>query len=82
MAVTHSHCSTLVSASKRVILNDMAQYFEDKQSKLAACVSAQSGRYRSPQSAFEDKRICDATERINGVVAGPNGDGDFHHDER
>ncbi|WP_329334502.1 SGNH/GDSL hydrolase family protein [Streptomyces sp. NBC_00663] len=74
-------CSTLVSASQRVILNDMAQYFEDKQSALAASMSAENVHYRSPQSAFEGKRICDATEGINGVVAGPNGDGDFHHDD-
>ncbi|MET8485939.1 SGNH/GDSL hydrolase family protein [Streptomyces tendae] len=72
-------CSTVVSASQRVILNDMAQYFEDKQSELAASMTAQNVRYRSPQSAFEGKRICDSPEGINGMVAGPNGDGDFHH---
>ncbi|WP_266744834.1 hypothetical protein [Streptomyces sp. NBC_01221] len=72
-------CSTLVSASQRVILNDMAQYFEDKQRELANSMSADGVRYRSPQSAFEGKRICDPTEGINGVVAGPYGDGDFHH---
>ncbi|MFF3503159.1 SGNH/GDSL hydrolase family protein [Streptomyces sp. NPDC003247] len=74
-------CSTLVSASQRVILNDMAQYFEDRQSELATSMSAENVRYKSPQSAFEGKRICDATEGINGVVAGPNGDGDFHQDD-
>ncbi|MFD8687186.1 SGNH/GDSL hydrolase family protein [Streptomyces sp. NPDC059651] len=74
-------CSTLVSAAQRVILNDMAQYFEDQQKALAASMSADGVRYRSPQSAFEGKRICDPTEGINGVVAGPNGDGDFHHDD-
>ncbi|MFF4485069.1 hypothetical protein ACFY0F_01015 [Streptomyces sp. NPDC001544] len=74
-------CSTLVSASQRVILNNMAQYFESKQSELATSMAADGVRFRSPQSAFEGKRICDPTEGINGVVAGPNGDGDFHHDD-
>ncbi|WP_327259456.1 hypothetical protein [Streptomyces sp. NBC_01240] len=41
-------CSTLVSASQRVILNDMAQYFEDKQRELANSMSADGVRYRSP----------------------------------
>ncbi|WP_308013501.1 GDSL-type esterase/lipase family protein [Streptomyces beigongshangae] len=72
-------CSTLVSASQRVILNDMAQYFEDEQRELALSMSAYNVKYRSPQSAFEGKRICDSPEGINGVVAGPKGDGDFHH---
>ncbi|GGQ49591.1 hypothetical protein GCM10010279_68710 [Streptomyces mutabilis] len=72
-------CSTLVSASQRIILNDMAKYFEDEQRELALAMSADNVRYRSPQSAFEGKRICDSPEGINGVVAGPNGDGDFHH---
>jgi len=74
-------CSTLVSASQRVILNNMAQYFEDRQSALALSLSSLGVRYRSPQSAFEGKRICDSPEGINGVVAGPNGDGDFHHED-
>ncbi|KQW09146.1 hypothetical protein [Streptomyces sp. Root369] len=74
-------CSTLVSASQRVILNNMAQYFEDKQRDLAASKASAGVRYRSPQTAFEGKRICDTPEGINGVVAGPNGDGDFHHDD-
>lgn len=73
-------CSALVSASQGVILNNMAQYVERRQSELAVSMSAQGVRYRFPQSAFEGKRICDAPEGINGVVAGPNGDGDFHHD--
>lgn len=72
-------CSTLVSASQRVILNDMAQYFDDKQRELALSMSGDGVRYRSPQPAFEGKRICDPTAGINGIVAGPNGDGDFHH---
>lgn len=72
-------CSTLVSASQRVILNGMAEYFEDEQRELALSMNADNVRYRSPQSAFEGKRICDSPEGINGVVAGPNGDGDFHH---
>jgi hypothetical protein len=75
-------CSTLVSASQRVILNDMAKYFEDEQRELALSMNADNVRYRSPQSAFEGKRICDSPEGINGVVAGPNGDGDFHHGDK
>ncbi|MEU6608696.1 hypothetical protein ABZ922_27210 [Streptomyces shenzhenensis] len=50
-------------------------------SELAVSMSAEGVRYRSPRSAFEGRRICDATEGINGVVAGPNSDGDFHHDD-
>ncbi|MDG9721089.1 SGNH/GDSL hydrolase family protein [Streptomyces sp. DH24] len=75
-------CSTLVSASQRVILNDMAVYFESKQRELALSMSASNVRYRSPQAAFEGKRICDSPEGINGIVAGPNGDGDFHHGDQ
>ncbi|MFJ8715858.1 SGNH/GDSL hydrolase family protein [Streptomyces violaceus] len=75
-------CSTLVSASQRVILNDMAEYFENEQRELALSMNADNVRYRSPQSAFEGKRICDSPEGINGVVAGPNGDGDFHHGDK
>ncbi|MFC8349559.1 SGNH/GDSL hydrolase family protein [Streptomyces sp. NPDC057280] len=72
-------CPTLVSATQRVTLNNMALYFEDKQRDLAASMSAEHVLYRSPQSAFDGKRICDSPEGINGIVAGPNGDGDFHH---
>jgi hypothetical protein len=72
-------CSTLVSASQRVILNDMAEYFEDEQHKLALSMSTYNVEYRSPQDAFDGQRICDSPEGINGLVAGPNGDGDFHH---
>ncbi|MFC7900920.1 hypothetical protein ACFUV1_12300 [Streptomyces griseoincarnatus] len=75
-------CSTLVSASQRVILNDMAEYVESKRRELALSMSASNVRYRSPQAAFEGKRICDSPEGINGVVAGPNGDGDFHHSDK
>ncbi|MHC0430864.1 SGNH/GDSL hydrolase family protein [Streptomyces sp. O3] len=76
-------CQTAVSASQRVILNRMAEYFEDKQRELAMSMSAEGVRYRSPQSAFDGKRLCDSPEGINGIVSGPNGDGDFHHgDER
>ncbi|BFO14938.1 hypothetical protein SHKM778_13260 [Streptomyces sp. KM77-8] len=30
---------------------------------------------------FANERICDSPEGINGVAAGPNGGGDFHHDD-
>lgn len=69
----------MVSASQRVILNDMAEYFESKQREFTLSMSAFNVCYRSPQAAFEGKRICDSPEGINGVVAGPKGDGDFHH---
>ncbi|MFI8191974.1 hypothetical protein ACIF8T_24820 [Streptomyces sp. NPDC085946] len=75
-------CSILVSASQRVILNNMAECFEDQQRKLALSMSADNVQYRSPQPAFEGKRICDSPEGINGVVVGSNGDGDFHHDDK
>ncbi|WP_146252222.1 SGNH/GDSL hydrolase family protein [Streptomyces carminius] len=57
----------------------MAEYFEEKQRELALSMTAENVRYRSPQSAFEGRCICDSPEGINVVVAGPNGDGDFHH---
>ncbi|MFE7909031.1 MULTISPECIES: hypothetical protein [Streptomyces] len=57
----------------------MAEYFESKQRQLALSMSASNVLYRSPQAAFEGKRICDSPKGINGVVAGANGDGDFHH---
>ncbi|CAL9328348.1 hypothetical protein SUDANB1_00015 [Streptomyces sp. enrichment culture] len=44
-----------MSASQRVILNDMAEYFESEQRELALSMSASNVRYRSPQSAFEGK---------------------------
>ncbi|WP_326734261.1 golvesin C-terminal-like domain-containing protein [Streptomyces sp. NBC_01022] len=73
-------CSTVVSAAQRAILNDMAHYFENEQIALALDMKA-NVEYRSPATGFNGKRICDATEGINGLVAGPNGDGDFHHDD-
>ncbi|MEU2747356.1 hypothetical protein ABZ613_13865 [Streptomyces collinus] len=60
----------------------MAKYFEDEQRELALSMNADNVRYRCPQSAFKGKRICDSPEGINGVVAGPNGDGDFHHGDK
>lgn len=57
----------------------MAEYFESKQRQLALSMSASNVLYRSPQAAFEGKRICDSPKGTNGVVAGANGDGDFHH---
>ncbi|MFI0507487.1 hypothetical protein ACH3WN_32315 [Streptomyces albogriseolus] len=60
----------------------MAAYIESKQRELALSMSTSHVRYRSPQAAFEDKRICDSPEGINGVVAGRNDDGDFHHGDK
>ncbi|MEU0853136.1 hypothetical protein ABZ387_35155 [Streptomyces flaveolus] len=57
----------------------MAEYFEDEQHKLALSMSTYNVEYRYPQDAFDGQRICDSPEGINGLVAGPNGDGDFHH---
>ncbi|MFC9061730.1 hypothetical protein ACFTXB_27360 [Streptomyces sp. NPDC057074] len=34
--------------------------------------------FADPISAFRGHGICDGDEWINRVVAGPNGDGDFH----
>jgi hypothetical protein len=59
-----------------------AEYFESKQRDLALSMNASNVRYRSPRSAFEGKRICDSPEGINGDVAGPKGDGDFHHGDK
>ncbi|MFD4408188.1 hypothetical protein [Streptomyces sp. NPDC058476] len=57
----------------------MAQHFEDQQRALALSLSSSGVTFKSPQNAFNGKRVCDAQEGITGLVAGPNGDGDFHH---
>ncbi|MFI9291234.1 hypothetical protein [Streptomyces gardneri] len=78
-------CAAVVSAEGRALLNRSADYLEVKQREAAESMSASNVRFKSPQTAFDGKRVCDATEGINGLVSGPVGGGDFHqgvHDVR
>ncbi|WP_328910558.1 GDSL-type esterase/lipase family protein [Streptomyces sp. NBC_00234] len=72
-------CTALLTPTQGEIINRMAQYFEDKQKALATEMHALGVTFKSPQAAFEGKRVCDDPEGINGIVAGPNGEGDFGH---
>ncbi|MFI1070373.1 SGNH/GDSL hydrolase family protein [Streptomyces puniciscabiei] len=61
-------------------LNYLADYLRDKQ-KAKVDELKRSGTkvaFADPIPAFKGHGICDSNEWINRVVAGPNGDGDFH----
>jgi hypothetical protein len=61
-------------------LNYLADYMRDKQ-KAKVDELKRSGikvAFVDPIPAFKGHGLCDSDEWINGVVAGPNGDGDFH----
>ncbi|MFE9500648.1 SGNH/GDSL hydrolase family protein [Streptomyces collinus] len=61
-------------------LNYLADYMRDKQ-KTKIDELKRSGTkvaFADPIPAFKGHGLCDSDEWINGVVAGPNGDGDFH----
>ncbi|MDX5565797.1 SGNH/GDSL hydrolase family protein [Streptomyces sp. ID05-04B] len=61
-------------------LNYLADYTRDKQ-KAKVDELKRSGTkvaFADPIPAFKGHGLCDSDEWINGVVAGPNGDGDFH----
>ncbi|MGV4987160.1 SGNH/GDSL hydrolase family protein [Streptomyces sp. NRAIS3] len=61
-------------------LNYLADYMRDKQ-KAKVDELKRSGTkvaFADPIPAFKGHGLCDSDEWINGVVAGPNGDGDFH----
>jgi hypothetical protein len=61
-------------------LNYLADYTRDKP-KAKVDELRRSGTkvaFADSIPAFKGHGLCDSGERINGVVAGPNGDGDFH----
>ncbi|WP_148305715.1 hypothetical protein [Streptomyces collinus] len=61
-------------------LNYLADYMRDKQ-KTKIDELKRSGTkvaFADPVPAFKGHGLCDSDEWINGVVAGPHGDGDFH----
>ncbi|MEU9529363.1 hypothetical protein AB0D58_28785 [Streptomyces sp. NPDC048210] len=61
-------------------LNSLADYVRDQQkAKVTELRSAGlKVAFADPISAFQGHGICDSNEWINGIVAGPNGDGDWH----
>ncbi|MEU4485929.1 GDSL-type esterase/lipase family protein [Streptomyces purpurascens] len=61
-------------------LNELADYFRDKQKAKVAELSRTGTRvaFADAIPAFRGHGICEGDEWINRVVAGPNGDGDFH----
>ncbi|WP_079129144.1 SGNH/GDSL hydrolase family protein [Streptomyces qaidamensis] len=61
-------------------LNQLADYFRDKQKAKVAELSRTGTRvaFADAIPAFRGHGICEGDEWINRVVAGPNGDGDFH----
>ncbi|MEU3374287.1 SGNH/GDSL hydrolase family protein [Streptomyces sp. NPDC006660] len=61
-------------------LNSMADYVRDKQ-KAKTDQLKQAGvkvAFADAIPAFQGHGVCDTDEWINAIVAGPNGDGDFH----
>ncbi|WP_335937948.1 SGNH/GDSL hydrolase family protein [Streptomyces sp. PTD5-9] len=61
-------------------LNYLADYMRDKQ-KAKVDELKKSGikvDFADPIPSFKGHGICDSAEWINRIVAGPNGDGDFH----
>ncbi|MFF2848769.1 SGNH/GDSL hydrolase family protein [Streptomyces sp. NPDC058001] len=61
-------------------LNALADDLRDKQ-KAKVTALKNSGvkvAFADPTSAFHGHGICDSDEWINRIVAGPNGDGDYH----
>ena len=61
-------------------LNYLADYVRDRQ-KAKVDELKRSGTkvaFADPIPAFKGHGICDSDEWINRIVAGPNGDGDFH----
>ncbi|MHC5902901.1 SGNH/GDSL hydrolase family protein [Streptomyces sp. S6] len=61
-------------------LNQLADYVRDKQKAKVAELSKIGTKvtFADPIPAFQGHGICDSDEWINRIVAGPNGDGDFH----
>ncbi|NUT30299.1 MAG: hypothetical protein HOV84_31045 [Streptomyces sp.] len=61
-------------------LNQLADYVRDKQKAKVEELSKAGLKvaFADPIPAFRGHGICDSDEWINRVVAGPNGDGDFH----
>ncbi|MEV5441496.1 SGNH/GDSL hydrolase family protein [Streptomyces sp. NPDC052644] len=61
-------------------LNYLADYVRDRQRAKVAELNKAGTKvaFADPIPAFRGHGICDSDEWINRVVAGPNGDGDFH----
>ncbi len=61
-------------------LNSLADYVRDKQKAKVEELRKSGSKvaFADPIPAFKGHGICDSDEWINRVVAGPNGDGDFH----
>ncbi|QYA99524.1 SGNH/GDSL hydrolase family protein [Streptomyces anulatus] len=61
-------------------LNQLADYVRNKQKDKVAELNKAGTKvaFADPIPAFQGHGICDSDEWINRVVAGPNGDGDFH----
>ncbi|MFI6938474.1 hypothetical protein ACIBI4_04295 [Streptomyces sp. NPDC050418] len=61
-------------------MNELADYIRDKQSAMVADLKTAGVKvaYADPIAKFEGHGLCDSDEWINGMVAGPEGDGDFH----
>ncbi|MFD7480484.1 SGNH/GDSL hydrolase family protein [Streptomyces sp. NPDC059837] len=61
-------------------LNALADELRDKQAAKVAELKNQGVKvaFADPISAFHGHGICDSDEWINRIVAGPNGDGDYH----
>ncbi|MFE2559781.1 SGNH/GDSL hydrolase family protein [Streptomyces sp. NPDC059352] len=71
---------TQCQAANDEALNGLADYIRDKQRAKVEEVK-QGGvkaAFADAIPAFQGHAVCDSDEWINGVVTGPNGDGDFH----
>ncbi|MGW4159877.1 SGNH/GDSL hydrolase family protein [Streptomyces sp. NPDC004788] len=71
---------TQCQAANAGVLNGLADYVRDKQKSMVEGLK-QGGikvSFADAIPAFQGHAVCDSEEWINGIVAGPNGDGDFH----
>ena len=61
-------------------LNNLADYMRDKQKAMVDELDKGGTKvaFADAISAFHGHGLCDSDEYINGIVVGPNGDGDYH----
>ncbi|WP_328494220.1 hypothetical protein OHS59_16860 [Streptomyces sp. NBC_00414] len=62
------------------VLNDLADHLRDKQAAMVADLKKAGVKvaYADSIAKFEGHGLCDSDEWVNGIVTGPEGEGDFH----
>lgn len=72
--------SETMCTAANAALNELADYVRDKQKAKVEELKKAGVKVEFADAipAFRGHGVCDADEWINGIVAGPKGDGDFH----